>query len=75
VLEAPLRWSPSGKVHLGSSAGNVNYQAYLLERIVRWNAARDAAANPETQIQNQNLSSIDICLKERYDWYWGVDHD
>ena len=49
----------------GSSAGDVNYQAYLLEGIVRWNAARAAAANPETRIQSQNLSSFDICLKER----------
>ena len=49
----------------GSSAGDINYQAFLLEGIVRWNAARAAAANPETQIQSQTLRSFDICLKER----------
>ena len=69
VLKALLHWSPSTSIWQdfipGSSAGDINYQAYLLEGIVKWNAARAAAANPDTLIQSQNLSSFDICLKER----------
>ena len=42
----------------GESAGSVNFQAYLLESIARWNADHHAAAvGDEMSCHNQKLQS------------------
>ena len=47
----------------GTSANSVNFQAYLLEGISRWNASRSSAAifKPEKQV----LRTFDVSLQER----------
>ena len=46
---------------LGTAAGAVNFQAYLLDGIVRWNTDRASAAVDD----DRDVRSFDIKLQER----------
>ena len=63
----------------GSSAGDINYQAYLLEGIVRWNsdrASQAVTASSSTPSSSSSvttsaaLRSFDIALKEKVHIEW-----
>ena len=69
---------PPSKICPGSSTGDVNYQAYLIEGIVRWNTTRAVATNPDKE--TETVRTFDVCLKERVwlvlssDWYHFIYH-
>ena len=49
----------------GTSANAVNFQAYLIEGIVRWNQARAEAAIKNESTKQHNLRTFDLRLQEK----------
>ena len=49
----------------GTSASAVNFQAYLIEGIVRWNQDRAEAAIEKYNSSNENLRTFDLRLQEK----------
>ena len=49
----------------GSSANTVHYQAYLLDGLTRWNAARSAAATESSAKESVTLQTFDLQLQDK----------
>lgn len=49
----------------GTTANAVNFQAYLIEGIVRWNQDRAEAAIEKSSNSNENLRTFDLRLQEK----------
>ena len=49
----------------GTTASAVNFQAYLIEGIVRWNQDRAEAAIEKSRNSNENLKTFDLRLQEK----------